>query len=339
MPKKISQKSKERVMELLIDGLSIREVSNITDISKSTVGRIRLSIENNITKHTKIGRPKKISPRYERNIVRKILSGKFSNATQISNDFARNDQLIISPQTIRRVLKGQGLKAKTKKKKPFLKKIYKRKRLAFAKKYKNWKSEDWEKVIWSDESKFNLFSSDGREYCWMKVGEPISERVIKPTMKYGGGSVTIWGCLTKDGPGYMCKIDGRLDADLYVKILGDELLKTYEYYGFEKNEMTFQQDNDPKHTSKKAVEWLEENKIEVMQWPPQSPDMNPIEHMWNELDKRIRRRGEITSVEQLWEVMQDEWEKFDVNYCLKLIHSMPQRINDLLKSKGGYTRW
>ena len=75
--------------------------------------------------------------------------------------------------------------------------------------------EDWKRVIWSDESKLNLFGSDGRIYCWKSSKEPLRPHHVKPTVKHGGGSIMVWGCMTPEGVGYLCRIDGGLNAELY----------------------------------------------------------------------------------------------------------------------------
>jgi hypothetical protein len=94
--------------------------------------------------------------------------------------------------------------------------------------------------------------SDGRKLVWKKQGEGLSDRLVKGTKKFGGGSLMMWGCILWEGPGYGCKIDGRMDGDLYIKILDDELQESLDYYGKTQDNIIFQQDNDPKHTCKKA---------------------------------------------------------------------------------------
>ena len=82
-----------------------------------------------------------------------------------------------------------------------------------------------------------------------------------------------------EGVGYAAKIDGRMDSDLYLQILKDDLLNTLKYHGLNPSNIIFQQDNDPKHTSKKVKEWLEEQEFRTMVWLAQSSDLNPIKHL------------------------------------------------------------
>ena len=93
------------------------------------------------------------------------------------------------------------------------------------------------------------------------------------------------GCFTIFGAGYLCKIDGGLDAELYRRILDEDLMETLKFYNLDKSDIVFQQDNDPKHTSKLTKKWFEDNNIELLTWPPQSPDLNPIEHVQNDVDR------------------------------------------------------
>ena len=82
--------------------------------------------------------------------------------------------------------------------------------LDFALAHKDWTLEDWKHVIWSDKTKINCLRSDGKKWAWKKAGEGLSDRLVQGTVKFGGGSLMMWGCMSWDGDGYSCKIDGRM---------------------------------------------------------------------------------------------------------------------------------
>jgi hypothetical protein len=227
-----------------------------------------------------------------------------------------------------------------KKKRPKLSPRHKKARLEFAERHQEWTIEDWKKVIWSDETKINRLGSDGRKYTWKEKGEGLSDRLVEGTIKFGGGNLMMWGCMTWEGIGYATRIEGKMDAELYVSILEEEFQKTLEYYGYDKEDVIFQQDNDPKHTSKKAKTWFQDNDFEVLKWPAQSPDINPIEHLWHYLKTRLDTYEEpAKSVTELWERVQTEWEAIPKEECRKLIESMPRRLAAVARAKGGYTKY
>ena len=104
--------------------------------------------------------------------------------------------------------------------------------------------------------------------------------------------------------------------------------------------MIFQQDNDPKHTSIMAQNWLKKNKIEVLDWLSQSPDLNPFEHFWFYFKRRLGSyKEEPLSIYELWERVQDEWNNVPNELCLELINSMQRRISAVLKSRGVSTKY
>ena len=99
----------------------------------------------------------------------------------------------------------------------------------------------------------------------------------------------VWGCMGWNGVGILTEVQGIMDAEQYCEILEHGLEKSFKKLGLEEGERIFQQDNDPKHISKRASKWLDNNNIEVMTCPAQSPDMNPLEHLWVDLKKSLRK--------------------------------------------------
>jgi transposase len=185
----------------------------------------------------------------------------------------------------------------------------------------------WKEVIWSDETKINRLGSDGREWIWKKQNNSnLIHQHVKGTLKFGGGSLMMWGCITAKGVGYACRIDHRMDAELHVDMLNDYLIPTLDFYKMDKERVIFQQDNNSKHTSHIASNWLDNNGIEVLQWPLRSPDISPIENIWRySKNKLADYEDEPSGMLELWELAETEWNKIPPDFCMKLIKSMPKQ--------------
>jgi hypothetical protein len=266
--------------------------------------------------------------------------GKADNAVQVTKELRNITNQSISVSTVCRNLKKAGLRPVVKRKRPLLKPHHWKARLQFAESHREWTLEDWKRVIWSDETKINCLGSDGRKWVWKEVGEGLSDRLVEGTQKFGGGNMMMWGCMGWDGVGYATRIEGRMDAELYTSILEDELQQSLDHYDISPTDFIFQQDNDPKHTSKMARKWFEDHGITVMKWPAQSPDLNPIEHLWHHLKRRLDDYEESPNgLHELWARCEVEWEKIDKSACQSLIESMPRRIEAVIRAKGGYTKY
>jgi len=232
------------------------------------------------------------------------------------------------------------LRVGKKKKKPALSTKNKRLRLEFAKQHENWTVEDWKRVIFSDETKINRFNSDGMNWCWYRDTTNLETRTVSQTQKHGGGSVMVWGCFSCQGVGFLCQIKGIMDSKLYLEILQDELMKSIKYFKFSEENCIFMQDNDPKHKSKLVQEWLKKKKFRVLDWPSQSPDLNPIENLWAIIKRKLNQYSDPPKgVFELWERIEETWNKITIEVCEKLIHSMPNRMKEVVRAKGGWINY
>ncbi|CAK9827632.1 Transposable element Tcb1 transposase [Anthophora retusa] len=246
----------------------------------------------------------------------------------------------VSAETVRRTLRDVGMHGRMKIKIPLLTKRHKKIRLEFARKYENFTEADWSKVIWSDETKIDYFGSDGREWTWKSPGQQLQSHHVHRTIKFGGGHIMIWSCMTSEGVGCVDKIEGTMTAKSYIKILENSLLISLEKWGKTIPDVIFQHDNDPKHKANCTKQWLVTQGFQVLDWPPQSPDLNPIEHLWGLLKRSVANfePGSRSSL-QLWADVVLAWQNIQREQCRNLVDSMPRRIKAVIKAKGGYTKY
>ena len=328
------------IISLLQNGYSLCQIQLKTDVWKSTIGRIKREMdwdkENSIGGH-----PSKLSAHDKQFVIHQITTGKLDNAVQATHFINNIIPTPVHPQTVRRALKEGDFQAIIKKKRPLLKKAHRLACLKFARYHENWTVEDWKRVLWSDETKINRIGSDGRVYTWKKRGEPLTDRTTTPTVKHGGGNnLMVWGCMGWNGVWKLTEVQGIMDGQQYCEILEDGVVESFEKLEMAEGERIFQQDNDPKHMSNKATKWFEDNDIQVLVWPAQSPDINPIEHLWVSLKHALQQYSRPPKgVHELWDRVREEWNKIPPETCQQLIESMPRRIQAVIKAKGGHTKY
>lgn len=127
-----------------------------------------------------------------------------------------------------------------------------------------------------------------------------------------------------------------MNAEMYRDILESHMLPHFRS-NMPENSL-FQHDNDPKHTSRLVRSYLEEANIDVLEWPPQSPDLNPIENLWDLVDREIRKRKH-SNCAQLMDHIRSEWEQIPSNVLESLIDSMPRRLRAVVSNKGFATKY
>lgn len=338
-----SKETTPEVRKIIIDlhknNKSEREIAKIVGIGRSTVNLTikRFSVTGTTANKLRSGRPSKVTDRLRTSIVRQIKVNPTISATKIAANVTGTLGVELCAQTVRNVLNASGYHGRTARKKPLISKANKTKRMNFATIHSNKPESYWNKVIWSDESKFELFSSKRKVTVWRKKGTALDPKNLKPTVKHGGGSVMVWGCMATSGVGKLVFIDGKMDQCVYKNILEQNLLGSARQLNIE-SDFVFQQDNDPKHTAKSVKKWLSENVNNILEWPAQSPDLNPIEHLWEHLDRKIHE-NRISNINELKTVIETEWNNIPAEVTKKLVHSMPRRLQAVREAKGNPTKY
>ena len=142
--------------------------------------------------------------------------------------------------------------------------------MVFAKRHVGDSSSIWKKVLWTDETKIELFGHQGKCYIRRKPNTSHHPENIIPTVKHAGGSIMLWGCFSLAGTGKLVRIEGMMDGAKYREILEGNLFQSSRDLRLGWS-YTFQRDNHPKHTAKATLEWFKGKHLNVLEKPrPQS---------------------------------------------------------------------
>ena len=270
-----------KILVLKDIGLSNVEIAQKVSRNRRTVDRIvkRLSNGGTASPKKKSGRPRKLRKRDERMLVKEVRRNRRASSAELRADLISRG-VNVSASLIRRQLCQFGYKARRPKKKTFLTAKMIAARLQWAKDYKDWTTDQWKNVIWSDESRFNLFHNDDRSFVRRKSGEEYHPDCLQKTVKHPV-SVMIWGCINWYSIGRLYICEKAVNQDEYLRILQTRLLpsindKANKFGDFDAHNAIFQDDSAPCHRAKRAKEYLVKNNVKTLSWPGNSPDLNPI---------------------------------------------------------------
>ena len=273
------------------------------------------------------GRPRKLTKSDEKYLKVTSLRDRKKTSRALTAQLVQTSGTQVHSSTIRRTLIRNGHHGRVAVRKPLLRKGNKTKRLKYVREHNNWNFDQWKKVLWSDESKFEIFGSKRRQYVRRRSGEELQEPCLQPTVKHGGGSIQVWGCISAGGVGDLVRIDGIMNAEKYRQIFIHHAIQSGRRLIGPR--FTFQQDNDPKHTANKFKRYLKRKEdqrvLELMEWPPHSRDLNIFEAIWDHLDrKKIKKQPK--SQEELWEVLQNARNNISEKVLQKLQESISKII-------------
>jgi transposase len=321
--KQLDESLKNHVIDLYIRKYKISTIAEIYQICEKTVYNIISKYNNTQSVTRKIGSGKKLDDNIW-NIIKTIIE-KDNNLvlSEISAILSEKHNIKCSKSTVHEYL----IKNNYVSKKPILKPILTEKNLN---ERENWaifyQNHQWDNVIWSDETAISI-QPNTYSKIWLHKDTTVVKRIVKYPLK-----IHIWGCILKNNKLIIHIYDKTMNSDKYIEILKLKLLPLLNLYNEKNhNKLIFQQDNAPCHTSLKLIKFFSENNVEVMFWPANSPDLNPIENVWNLLKKNIGKIC-VKNKEELINNIVDQADKLEINIINKIINSMDNRVNELFNN-------
>ena len=344
MPR-LNADSRQRDLGNLEAGMDARQVARAFGVHVSTIYWItdRFLQNNNVVDRPRSGRPRVTSQRQNRNIVRTHMRDRFLPATTTARQTVGTHNRPVSDTTVRRRLIAVHLNCR----RPYIgQRITQRHRIArhnWAVLHRQWRNRQWQNIVFSDESRYCVDRADGRMRVWRRRGERFTNACVMERDSWGGPPVMLWGAISwgRRVQPVILENNGRgrgrgVTAQRYI----DEVLTPVVVPVFAgQRQMVYQHDNARPHTALATQAFLAQHNITTMDWPALSPDLNPIEHLWDEIQRMINQRpAPVVTQQQLRQAAVDTYNNVPRAFIRNLFLSM-DRCAAVMASNGGHTRY
>uniref|UniRef100_A0A8C7PBG7 Tc1-like transposase DDE domain-containing protein n=1 Tax=Oncorhynchus mykiss TaxID=8022 RepID=A0A8C7PBG7_ONCMY len=331
---------RERALGMLQGGMRTADVARAINCNVRNVRRLRQRYRETgqTADRPRSGRPRVTTPAEDRYIRTSHQQDRYRMATTTARVIPGTHNPSISAQTVRNRLREAGLKACRPVVRQVLTRRHRQQRRLWAQTHRRWTRQDWQKVLFTDESRFCLTRGDGGIPIYHQRIEPYAEACTLERDRFeGGGSVMVWGGVSQHHRTELVVIAGNLNA---VRYREDILLPHVVPFLQAHPDMTLQHDNATSHTARSVRDFLEDRNVSVLPWPEKSPDLNPIEHVWDLLDRRVRARAiPPRNVQELAGALVEEWGNISQQELANLVQSMRRGCTAVLNAAGGHTRY
>lgn len=336
----ISSFDRVRIVTLRQQGLSMREVARIVGRSHSDVVRTwnRYQATGDVKDQQRTGRPRATTAADDRFLLVTARRNRFENATELRRSFLEATGTAVSTQTIRNRLHDSQLGARRLWRGPALKARHRAARYAWAREHEMWDLVRWHRVLFSDEVRICLSPDNNRQRVWRESGDAARLRYSVGHVQQGGGSVMFWAGIMNGHRTPLVAVQGAMTALQYRDTILEPIVEPlHQNVG---DGFVLQDDNARPHRARLVNEYLQEAGIERLEWPALSPDMNPIEHAWDQLKRAVRRRrNPPRTVDELRIAAIEEWDNLEQQSLNDLVDSMTRRVRACRLARGGITRY
>lgn len=332
-----------RVIGMMQTGLRAAAIGRAMGIPPRTVRDIISRYRDNpdsVSDKPRSGRPRISTARQDRALAHDARRNRYQNTGVLRYRWRRFHGVRASRRTVSRRLNQARLRARRPLRKVPLSLRHRQARLRWARLHRGNNIRYWRRVHFSDESRFNLYDNDGRIRVWRQRGERNYVPCVVRKHAYLGGSLMVWGCISLSCKLPLVEIRGNLNAQRYC----DEVLDTHVIPHFDNHALRdrpiFMQDGATPHTARVTMEMLQREAIEVLDWPSRSPDLNPIEHLWDHVKRELNNPNNIIrDIQDLRFEINRIWNDIPQARIRRLILSCRRRVAAVIAANGDFTKY
>jgi transposase len=319
------------------DGRSQRYIARHLGVTRDTVRATlaRYATTGSPGSGSRSGRPRCTDLATDAAIVERAQRDKFTSPRRLRAAL----EVAASRRTLDRRLQEAGLFGRVARHKRDYSDEERRRRLSFANGYQHWTADQWEQVLFSDEKTFYGRGFCGRVWVRRPVGAALDPEYTVHKQCRAEIKVGAWACFCAKGVGYMKMYEQNMDGPLMKSVLSTELLPSarMHYQVDDAEPWHLLHDNDKKFKSIVVTAWLHNAGISVLDFPPYSPDLNPIENLWHIVQVKVDEH-DCETPKQLEDAVRAEWSALSPDLCRTLARSMPDRLRAVIEANGWHTK-
>ncbi|KAK7477003.1 hypothetical protein BaRGS_00031779 [Batillaria attramentaria] len=340
--RRMSEEQRWQIIGMHSTGMTCRAIGRQLGYQTSVISRMitKHAETNTVKDRPRSGRPRVTTQREDRALYRLVRQQRFASSSHLKRQWLPNRQL--PTKSVRNRLRATSIALRARRviKRPLLTDHHKRLRLAWCLARQHWNLRNWRKIHWSDESRFLLHVTDGRARVWRQPNTAYAARNIIPSVPHGGGSVMVWGCISHDCKQDLVTIRGNLTGDRYIReVLQPAVVPHFDAHPLATRPV-FMDDNARPHRSRAVAAYLQQEAATALPWPAISADLNPLEHVWDLLGRRIQSLDPpVQNLHELEAALHREWQQLTIQHIRHLTRRMRRRVQAVISVQGGYTRY